>query len=305
MPHYIGSGPYCYANSLAMMLGPAAPPPSVIEVLTGSPFGFELLGGRLPLFDPYGWDPDRGLDDAIGILGCRCLRGGADDDEQALAMLRDVLARGPALAGPVEMGLLRHQPGMTGPIQADHFVVVLEADDETVLFHDPEGHPYATLPTPQFLAAWRADTISYRSKPYTVRHGFQGPLPAVGADDALRLAMPRAVDWLRGRDDLEVPPGTLGGAEGVLRLAEMVEDGSANVGFLTNFAVRVGARRLSDAAAALAGLGLDSAASVATRQARLVGSLQYDLVAGETAAASATLHRLAPTYEELATHLGA
>ncbi|MFC8264071.1 hypothetical protein ACFUNF_42440 [Streptomyces sp. NPDC057291] len=58
MTHYIGSGPYCYANSLAMMLGEAAPPPAVIEVLTGSPFGFELIGGTLPLFDPYGWDPD-------------------------------------------------------------------------------------------------------------------------------------------------------------------------------------------------------------------------------------------------------
>jgi hypothetical protein len=34
---YIGSGPYCYANSLAMMLGSAAPEPAVIEVLTGSP----------------------------------------------------------------------------------------------------------------------------------------------------------------------------------------------------------------------------------------------------------------------------
>jgi hypothetical protein len=69
MHPYIGSGPYCYANSLAMLLGPDAPPPSMIEVLTGSPFGLELLAGRLPLFDPYGWDPDRGLDDAIGLLG--------------------------------------------------------------------------------------------------------------------------------------------------------------------------------------------------------------------------------------------
>jgi hypothetical protein len=52
MHPYIGSGQYCYANSLAMMLGSEAPAPSDIEVLTGSPFGFELLGGRLPLFGP-------------------------------------------------------------------------------------------------------------------------------------------------------------------------------------------------------------------------------------------------------------
>lgn len=74
MTHYIGSGPYCYANSLAMTLGASAPPPAVIEVLTGSPFGFELLGGTLPLFDPYGWDPDHGLDAAIALLGTRCTR---------------------------------------------------------------------------------------------------------------------------------------------------------------------------------------------------------------------------------------
>jgi hypothetical protein len=48
---YTGSGPYCYVNSLAMMLGEASPPPGVIAVLTGSPFGFVLLGGTLPLFD--------------------------------------------------------------------------------------------------------------------------------------------------------------------------------------------------------------------------------------------------------------
>jgi hypothetical protein len=61
-----------------MALGPEAPSPSTIEVLTGSPFGFGLLAGRVPLFDPYGWDPNRGLDDAIGRLGWTCRRQGAD-----------------------------------------------------------------------------------------------------------------------------------------------------------------------------------------------------------------------------------
>jgi len=59
--HYIGSGPYCYANSLAMILGAEGPDPSAIEVLTGSPFGFQLYQGRLPWFDPLGWDPGVGL----------------------------------------------------------------------------------------------------------------------------------------------------------------------------------------------------------------------------------------------------
>src|SRR5512138_2133752 len=98
MHPYIGSGPYCYSNSLAMMLGDHAPSPSVIEVLTGSPFGFEALAGHLPLFDPYGWDPDQGLDTAIDLLGWTCRREGAEDDEEAIAKLRDVLKAGPCLS---------------------------------------------------------------------------------------------------------------------------------------------------------------------------------------------------------------
>jgi hypothetical protein len=305
MHPYIGSGPYCYANSLAMLLGPDAPSPSAIEVLTGSPFGFELLFGRLPLFDPYGWDPDRGLDDAIDLLGWSCRRQGADDDEQALAMLRDAVKDGPVLAGPVEMGLLRHQPGMTGPIEADHFVVVLEVDDELVRFHDPHGHPYATLPIVDFLAAWRAETIGYRTTSYTMRTEFRRDRQ-VTVDAALRAALPGAVAWLRGRDDLPVPPGTIGGATAAHRFADQIAGGlDAGVhGHLTYFAIRVGARRLSDAATALAGLGNGAAADIATRQARLVGSLQHDVVAGRTASAAATLRQLAPTYDELAATLG-
>jgi hypothetical protein len=303
---YIGSGPYCYSSSLAMVLGPGAPSPSVIEVLTGSPFGIELIAGRLPLFDPYAWDPDRGVDDAIALLGWTCQRQGADDDEQALAMLRDAVKAGPVLVGPMEVGLLRHQPEMTGPIGADHFVCVLEADDELIRFHDPNGFPYATLPPREFLAAWRADTIPYKATSYTMRSDFRR-VRDVTAEQALRAALPGAVAWLRGRDDLQVPPGTLGGSAAALRLAELVAAGLDGpvYGHLVYFAIKVGARRLSDAATALAGLGQERAAAIATRQARLVGSLQDDIVTKASQSAAETLRRLAPTYEELAAALAA
>jgi hypothetical protein len=301
--NYIGSGPYCYSNSLAMVLGPAAPSPSTIEVLTGAPFGFHLFAGVLPLFDPYGWD-DRGIDDAIGLLGWACRRQSADDDEQALAMLRDAVKTSPVLAGPLEMGLLRHLPGMTGPIESDHFVAVLEADDALIRFHDPHGCPYATAPTREFLAAWRADTIAYATARYTMRRDFRR-VRHVTTEAALHAALPGAVAWLRGRDDLAMPPGTIGGAEAVDRLAEMVASGldAKTHNHLVHFAIRVGARRITDAATALASLGRDRSAAVATRQARLVGSLQYDIVGGRNAVAAETLRRLAPTYEELATAL--
>jgi hypothetical protein len=215
-------------------------------------------------------------------------------------MLREPVKAGPVLAGPVEFGLMRHVPGMTEPIGSDHFVAVLEVAESVVRFHDPGGFPYATLPHADFLAAWRADTIGYRTTAYTMRSGFHRER-VVSTAEALRSALPEAAAWLRGRD-LPVPEGTIGGAAGVLRLADQLTNGfEAEIhNHLIFFAIRVGTRRLADAATALASLGLVQAAEVATRQAKLVGSLQLDLVSDNTAAAADTLRRLAPTYDQLA-----
>jgi hypothetical protein len=43
---------------------------------------------------------------------------------------------------------------------------------------------------------------------------------------------------------------------------------------------------------------------LAGRQARLVGSLQHDIVTGHTTSAAQTLRQLTPTYDELADALG-
>ncbi|WP_018347963.1 hypothetical protein [Longispora albida] len=301
MHTYIGSGPYCYSNSLAMALGEGAPSPSVIEVLTGSPFGAQLISGRLPLFDPYGWDPDLGLDAAIGLLGWTCRREGSEEDAEALEKLRGALAGGPVLAGPVEMGLLLHHPGLGQPIEADHFVLVLAADDDRVLLHDPQGFPYVSLPAKAFLAAWRAETISYKTTRYTMRSAFRRERE-VTAHDALLASLPAAKRWLAMTGDVDVAPGTLGNAAALERFAGMLDEGAdpAVLGLMTHFAVRVGTRRLADAATAL---GLTEAAATAARQARLVGSLQYELTAGSPATAAATLRELAPSYAELAAAL--
>jgi hypothetical protein len=69
MARYIGSGPYCYANCLAMAMADGTDP-GLLEVLTGAPFGRQLLAGTRPLFDPLGWDPEAGIDTALGLLGC-------------------------------------------------------------------------------------------------------------------------------------------------------------------------------------------------------------------------------------------
>ncbi|MCZ0983270.1 hypothetical protein O1L60_41230 [Streptomyces diastatochromogenes] len=299
---YVGSGPYCYTNSLAMMLGEESPSTAVIETLTGSPFGAQLIAGSLPLFDPYGWHPEAGLDAAIALLGWSCERTDGGTTAEALERLRAACSRGPVLAGPVDMGLLLYQPGTPNADGGDHYVVVLAADQDTVELHDPHGHPYATLPTQAFLSAWEAKTISYIDAPFVLRTGFVRHR-RVTPLDALRQSLPAAAGWLAGRDDLPMPPGSLGGAAAVDALADMVAQGmpSGVRTLLTAFGVRVGARRLNDAATCLAELGLSHAASLAQGQARILGGLQYPLVHGDDQTAAARMRQLAPTYAQLHT----
>ncbi|MEO3766863.1 hypothetical protein [Streptomyces sp. B8F3] len=305
MTDYTGSGPYCYADSLVMCLPGPAPHPAaaLVETLTGSPFGVQLLGGTAPLFDPYGWDPEIGLDDAVPLLGLRCDHTSGGSADEAMARLRAACARGPVLVGPVDMGLLLYHPGTPwGPSAGgnDHYVVVLAADDEAVLLHDPHGHPYATLPVDEFLASWRAEAVDYTAEPYVMRAGFER-IRTVTAEDAVRAALPGAAAWLAGRADRAVPPGTVGGAKALERLAAEAGAGlDAGVrGLLEGFAVRVGARRLADASAYVRRAGLVGAAGVLEEQARLLGAVQYPLVRGDGAATAAVLRRLAPTYERL------
>jgi hypothetical protein len=124
-------------------------------------------------------------------------------------------------------------------------------------------------------------------------------------DDAVRATLPAAAAWLRGRDDRPVPPGTLANAAGLESLAEQATAGLSDAvrDHLAYFAIRVGARRLADAARCLRALGLDAAAEIATGQARLVGALQHPVVRRDDATVAALLRRLAPTYGLLAAAL--
>ncbi len=296
---YVGSGPYCYANSFAMLLGDRAPSPAIIQVITGSPFGMQVIGGTLPFFDPYGWNPGMGFERALSAIGWTSTVTSGGESDAARARLAEAAAAGPVWVGPVEMGHLHHQPEMTGPIGADHYVVVLDVDDERVLVHDPHGYPYAEVPIDDFMAAWRAETINY-GEPYTMRTGFRR-VADVSDADAIRSIIPFAIELLSMHTDKEMPPGSLGNAEAAERLAQMIEAGADNGlrEHLIYFAVRGGARSLSDAAGCLALAGYAEAADVAATQARLVGSLQHPLVTGNFPAAAAALRTLAPTYDRL------
>jgi hypothetical protein len=313
---YTGSGHYCYANSLAMALGPDAPAPGVVEVLTGSPFGMQILDGTTPLFDPAGWEGDIALDAACAALGFTCVRESGGTPEAAAARLRAAGAAEPLLVGPVEMGLLTHAPGRGTPWEADHYLLVLGVEGDLVRFHDPAGYPFATLPIEQFVAAWRTETLPY-GESFTSRRSFKR-VRAVTAVQAIRESIPAAIAWLRGEHGHPVSAGTLANREAAERLAELCEEGLPDRmrDQLVGFAIAVGVRRLTDASICLAAAGAaraevrlasaaEKASAIAARQARLVGGLQYDLTAGRTRAAAESLCALAPTYGELADALAA
>lgn len=293
---YIGSGPYCYANSFAMIMGEHAPSTAVIETLTGGPFGMQLIGGKLPFFDPYGWDPALGFANLLDALGWTSTVSSGGDASEAEARLRAAAADGPVWVGPVEMGYLAYHPGLQGPIEADHFVVVLEVGPDQITMHDPHGFPYATLPVADFLTAWRADTLPY-GEPYTLRTAFRREAET----EALRRGIGAATAWLDLDPTREVPPGTLGNGDAALALADLWEAGPDEGlrGHLAHFAVRVGARRLDDAATSLARIGLDEASAVLREQARRVGSLQYPVAQRDDAAVARILRVHAPSYERL------
>lgn len=127
-------------------------------------------------------------------------------------------------------------------------MVVTEVAGDMVRFHDPHGHPHATLPTGAFAAAWRAETIPYSPRPYTMWAGIRR-LREVNPLDALRSSLPAAARWASGAE-VRHGSGDLGGAEACLLLAERAEAGLENWqrDHLAWFAIRVGARRLADAA---------------------------------------------------------
>jgi hypothetical protein len=302
---YIGSGPYCYSNSFAMIMGEHAPSTAVIETLSGGPFGMQLVGGTMPFFDPYGWDPALGFDNVLSSLGWTSTTSSGGDPKEAEERLRAAVAEGPVWVGPVEMGYLAHQPDMRGPIEADHYVVVLEVGSDVVTMHDPHGFPYATLPVADFMKAWQAETINY-GEPFTLRSGFRR-VAEVSELDALRAGVAAATSWLELDPARTVPPGTLGNGAAAEALADLWAAGPTGGlwGHLAYFGIRVGARRLDDAATCLARIGLDEASLVLRDQARRVGALQYPVVHRDDEAVVRGLRELAPTYDRLRAALSA
>jgi hypothetical protein len=302
-PHqYVGISAYCYANALFMALSSAGFDTNLLgdagflECLTTQPFGCLLVrtGDHwLPLFSSAYIDPDRGVTHALAALGWTCLDERGGDTASAATRLCRAVRHGPALAGPLDMSLLTHNPRYAGAIGADHFVLVLkvaDTPDQHVQFHDPGGFPFATLPLEQFLLAWRAERVGYPDAPYVLRSAFVCVEPRTRAE-AIERALPGI------RRSLTADPGgpeRYGGLQALELTVDLLRQSVPPrlAGHLTSFALPLAARRRSDAAAFLHEAGHLRASAIVAQQAELFGAAQYPAAQGRWGEAGVALREI-------------
>jgi Butirosin biosynthesis protein H, N-terminal len=304
---YIGSGDYCFSNSLHMsLLGSGAPPDSLpptsfIECLTTMPFGYTYFK-EAELFFFSGPNPDLGLTRAIETLGWTCKLEHGGDEGEALARLRAAVQQGPVLIGPLNMGDLTYNPNHSYLVGADHYVVVMGFEEDHVLLHDPKGFPSAALPVEELLKAWRADRLDleYTDEPYTMRTAFR-PIQA-SSSHSRRQMIERTLPQVAANLRQELwKPGLYGGIGALRMLVETFRTQVPNklAVHLFYWAVPIGLRHKVDAQLFLREGNQPEAAEIIEQQARLLGQAQYAGVQHSWSQVAALIEQVAGLEEQL------
>jgi len=307
-PQYTGSGAYCYANSLHMCLQAAGADdalldPGFLECLTTMPFGTGYLrveDGAFALPSPMTVDPDRGLTRALDALGWACNEWSGDDADEALGRLHAGLAHGPVLLGPLDMGYLSYRPDCARAPAGDHHIVALGLGDDQALVHDPDGYPCAVLPLDDFLAAWRAESIDWKTGAHRLRAAFRPERPQ-SRREAITRTLPLIREALTADPD---GPIAYGGAQALALLAADLRGDVAarRRGGLVSFFFPLAIRRRLDGARFFREAGLPEEAAILDGQALVWGQAQTCALQGrygdvaacvdEVAAGDNTLARL-------------
>lgn len=301
-PGYVGNGHYCYANVTAMLLASIGErvAPGPIEALSGMGLGASWHASADLIF--FGTTlPDLGITRALGLLGFEAVeRASADGDPPPLDALAEALEAGPAILGPIDLGLLLYQPGKGRANGVDHFVLAYALEDDEVSLHDPAGFPHVSLSVDDLVAAWRAEQIGYRrgafrwwTAPRRVGHP---------TDEEMARNAIEAFAAIYREANRDTPPGAASvGGTAILRLAERVRSGElppSLYGHMTGFALPVAARRADDFAAFFAPRAPDLA-DLKEVQARLFGRAQTLLVRRDRAGAADTFAALAAVEDQI------
>lgn len=304
---YTGNSDYCYANSLYMSLLAAGadhstlPDPGFLECLTTMPFGklyLDLDKGPLVFFSSSEVNPDSGLTFALQFLGWTCQERRGDQDDEALARLREAVKQAPVLVGPVDLGYLAYNPQHRNMAGADHFVVALAVEEDHILMHDPQKYPYAFLPLSEFMEAWRAERIGYRSAPYTFRTHFR-QLEQPTRQEMIKRALPLIRSHVKAE---RKGPVVYSGTHALYRLIEDLRKNEKPPQILNSlmyFVFPLAARRSVDGAVFLSEAGLQEAARCMEQQGLLLGQAQYLAVHKRWDEVAELMERLAVIEQEL------
>ena len=301
---YSGNSAYCYSNSLHMCLQHAGmshlPQVSLVECMTGMPFGACFLKLKTPLFfpSPASIDPNSGLTRALAILGWTCTVWQGDDADTALVALKEALNAGPALLGPLDMGFLSYDPNQTHKQGGDHFVVALKLESDRVQVHDPQFYPFAVLSVKNLMRAWYAKDLGYATCAYTLRSGFREQHRVSHEqmfNDTLRKVQQLSHNAPAG-------PVTYGGAAAFTHAAEVLNNRppGAFIELLTHFALPLGARRCIDAAGFLKIVGKKKAVRLMVEKAETFGQAQYYAVQKDWQRTTELLEHLAEVEAKIA-----
>ncbi len=303
---YIGSGDYCFSNSLHMSLlasgarAESLPSTGFLECLTTLPFGYTYLK-EADLFFFSGPNPDLGLTRAIETLGWTCTLERGGDEGEALARLRAAVQHTPVLIGPLNMGYLTYNPNHPYLLGADHYIMVLSIEEDHVLVHDPKGFPCAALPVENLLKAWRAEGMDlvYTDEPYTMRTAFRP-----GEPSSRRLMIERTLPFICANLQQELwKPGMFGGVTALRMLAHTFHTQVPEklAVHLFYFALALGLRHKVDAQVFLREGNQSEAAELIEEQARLLGQAQYAGVQRSWSKVAALIEQVATLEESLIT----
>ena len=249
---YIGNGPYCYANSVAMLLDSIGESisPAKVEVLSGVGIGACLLTkDKLLFFNTYAGAPDTGISRALEILGFNYEEKSSErSDFNPFDQLRKNLNESPVVLGPLDMGYLKYNPRSESLYGVDHFVLVYGIDNNNAYFHDPAGFPCVSIPIKDLAEAWKAENIGYRRNYY--RYWTK---PARVKQPKGKEIYDQAIQFFRSlyqeSHDIAVKEKRVIDNDAIMTIIERLKNGnisSIEKDHLTHFALPLGAKRALD-----------------------------------------------------------
>jgi hypothetical protein len=159
------------------------------------------------------------------------------------------------------------------------------------------------LPLADLVAAWDGKALGYAKHAYTMRYAFRAER-RVSREQIFEKTY-QAAQMLHQADAGLAGPVAYGGAHAFARVVELLRNQPSDslAGFLSYFALPVGARRCTDAAHFLNMAGKTDSARLVVAKAQTFGQAQYHVVQRDWACAAGLVEQLARLEEEITASL--